>query len=101
MQGIAMAAAVPQSIVLPGENFSLSIEWANYGPANAVGLSSAVRLGAFVGSRGHSSDRQDLLAAVTRASESGEFRMDTYGSVGLPLVHPMWLLKGLASHLHF
>jgi 3-oxoacyl-[acyl-carrier-protein] synthase II len=57
------------------------------------------RLGAFVGSRGHSSDRQDLMAAVRKASESGEFRMDVYGSVGLPLVHPMWLLKGLANNV--
>jgi 3-oxoacyl-[acyl-carrier-protein] synthase II len=40
-----------------------------------------------------------LLAAVRRASESGEFRMDVYGSVGLPLVHPMWLLKGLANNV--
>jgi 3-oxoacyl-[acyl-carrier-protein] synthase II len=65
-------------------------------PADAV---DPTRLGAFVGSRGHSSDRQDLLAAVRRASESGEFRMDVYGSVGLPLVHPMWLLKGLANNV--
>jgi len=58
-----------------------------------------VRLGAFVGSRGHSSDRQDLVGAVQRATESGEFHLTTYGAVGLPLVHPMWLLKGLANNV--
>ena len=52
-----------------------------------------------MGSRGHSSDRQDLLPAVRRASETGAFRLDTFGSAGLPLVHPMWLLKGLANNV--
>jgi trimeric autotransporter adhesin len=46
-QGIAMAAAIPQSIVLPGENFSLNMDWANYTGNNALGLSSAVRIGSF------------------------------------------------------
>jgi 3-oxoacyl-[acyl-carrier-protein] synthase II len=58
-----------------------------------------VRVGAFIGSRGHSSDRQDLMPAVRLASEGGTFRMDAYGSRGLPLVHPMWLLKGLANNV--
>jgi 3-oxoacyl-[acyl-carrier-protein] synthase II len=57
------------------------------------------RLGAFVGSRGHSSDRQDLMPAVRRATASGTFRLDTFGAEGLPLVHPMWLLKGLANNV--
>mgnify|MGYP000890746148 CR=1 FL=1 len=43
-QGVAMAAAIPAAVVLPGENFSLSVDWANYADANAVGLSSALRL---------------------------------------------------------
>ncbi len=58
-----------------------------------------VRLGAFIGSRGHSSDRQDLLAAVERATRDGVFRLDLFGAEGLPLVHPMWLLKGLANNV--
>jgi 3-oxoacyl-[acyl-carrier-protein] synthase II len=57
------------------------------------------RLGAFVGSRGHSSDRQDLMPAVRRATADGTFRLDTFGAEGLPLVHPMWLLKGLANNV--
>jgi 3-oxoacyl-[acyl-carrier-protein] synthase II len=57
------------------------------------------RLGAFVGSRGHSSDRQDLLAAVRLATENGHFRLDRYGAEGLARVHPMWLLKGLANNV--
>jgi 3-oxoacyl-[acyl-carrier-protein] synthase II len=58
-----------------------------------------VRLGAFVGSRGHSSDRQDLLAGVHLATENGHLRLDRYGTEGLPRVHPMWLLKGLANNV--
>lgn len=57
------------------------------------------RLGAFVGSRGHSSDRQDLMPAVTAAAAGGEFRLDTFAVEGLPLVNPMWLLKGLANNV--
>jgi 3-oxoacyl-[acyl-carrier-protein] synthase II len=57
------------------------------------------RLGAFVGSRGHSSDRQDLLAAVQLATRDGRFRLDRYGAEGLARVHPMWLLKGLANNV--
>jgi len=58
-----------------------------------------VRLGAFVGSRGHSSDRQDLLPAVQCATVDGEFSLAKFGAEGLPLVHPMWLLKGLANNV--
>ena len=65
----------------------------------AFGAIDPVRLGAFVGSRGHSSDRQDLLPAVRRATEAGTFRLDKFGAEGLPLVHPMWLLKGLANNV--
>ena len=58
-----------------------------------------VRLGAFVGSRGHSSDRQDLMPAILRASDGPDFSLAKFGSEGLPLVHPMWLLKGLANNV--
>jgi 3-oxoacyl-[acyl-carrier-protein] synthase II len=58
-----------------------------------------VRLGAFVGSRGHSSDRQDLLPAVEHATDAGGFSLAKFGDEGLPLVHPMWLLKGLANNV--
>jgi 3-oxoacyl-[acyl-carrier-protein] synthase II len=58
-----------------------------------------VRLGAFVGSRGHSSDRQDLMPAVQRAATNGDFSLAKFGTEGLPLVHPMWLLKGLANNV--
>jgi 3-oxoacyl-[acyl-carrier-protein] synthase II len=72
---------------------------ANAGLATGIDTIDPVRLGAFIGSRGHSSDRQDLLAAVTIAARDGEFRLDRYGAEGLPLVHPMWLLKGLANNV--
>jgi 3-oxoacyl-[acyl-carrier-protein] synthase II len=58
-----------------------------------------VRLGAFVGSRGHSSDREDLLPAVKHATNGGAFSLAKFGAEGLPLVHPMWLLKGLANNV--
>ena len=57
------------------------------------------RLGTFIGSRGHSSDRQDLKPAVSRVATNGALRLDAFGAEGLPLVHPMWLLKGLANNV--
>lgn len=57
------------------------------------------RFGVFMGSRGHSSDRQDLMTAVRKASEGGRFDLGAFGTTGLPLVHPMWLLKGLANNV--
>lgn len=58
-----------------------------------------VRTGAFVGSRGHSSDRADLQPAVRKSCDNGVFRLDRFGSEGLPLVNPLWLLKGLANNV--
>lgn len=57
------------------------------------------RLGVFVGSRGSSSERKDLIPAVRRATIDGDFRLDVFGAEGLPLVHPMWLLKGLSNNV--
>lgn len=63
------------------------------------GALDPTRIGGFVGSRGHSSDRHDLRPAVRRASEGGAFRLDRFGADGLALVPPMWLLKGLANNV--
>jgi 3-oxoacyl-[acyl-carrier-protein] synthase II len=65
----------------------------------ALGSLAPDRFGVFMGSRGHSSDRLDLMAAVRRASQEGGFSLATFGTAGLPLVHPMWLLKGLANNV--
>ena len=57
------------------------------------------RLGVFVGSRGHSSDREDLMPGIHAATAAGEFSLNAFGARGLPLVNPMWLLKGLANNV--
>lgn len=44
-QGIAMAAAIPAAIALPGEKFSMSVDWGNYRDTNAMGMSGAMSLG--------------------------------------------------------
>lgn len=65
----------------------------------AAGATDPVRIGAFIGSRGHSSDRQDLLPAIRQVSPDGSFSLARFGAEGLPRVHPMWLLKGLANNV--
>jgi 3-oxoacyl-[acyl-carrier-protein] synthase II len=57
------------------------------------------RLGVFVGSRGHGTDRRDLSAAVRAASDGAELDLTSFARDGLALVHPMWLLKGLANNV--
>jgi 3-oxoacyl-[acyl-carrier-protein] synthase II len=39
------------------------------------------------------------MPAVQRASNGSAFSLAKFGSEGLPLVHPMWLLKGLANNV--
>src|SRR3984893_18284191 len=39
------------------------------------------------------------MPAVRRATADGTFHLNTFGAEGLPLVHPMWLLKGLANNV--
>jgi hypothetical protein len=43
--GIAMAAAIPHTTVLPGEKIAFGVDWANYDGLNAIGADGAVRLG--------------------------------------------------------
>jgi hypothetical protein len=43
--GIAMAAAIPHTVVLPGERVAFGVDWGNYAGANAVGFDSALKLG--------------------------------------------------------
>jgi 3-oxoacyl-[acyl-carrier-protein] synthase II len=92
----------PKSLRLMAPAVAFGVAAAQMASADSgmtFGSIEPVRLGAFVGSRGHSSDRQDLLPAVQRASNNGDFSLATFGAVGLPLVHPMWLLKGLANNV--
>jgi 3-oxoacyl-[acyl-carrier-protein] synthase II len=92
----------PKSLRLMAPAVAFGVAAAQLAAADSgasFGSLDPVRLGAFIGSRGHSSDRQDLIAAVERATRDGVFRLDLFGAEGLPLVHPMWLLKGLANNV--
>jgi 3-oxoacyl-[acyl-carrier-protein] synthase II len=73
----------------------LAVKDSGFDPATA----DPVRFGAFVGSRGHGTDREDLLPAVQLASSSGTFEITKFASEGLGRVNPMWLLKGLANNV--
>ena len=43
--GVAMASALPHSVVLPGEKVAFDVNWANFAGSNAVGFDAAVKLG--------------------------------------------------------
>ncbi len=40
-----MSAALPHTVVLPGERVAFDVNWANYAGSNAMGFDAAVRLG--------------------------------------------------------
>jgi 3-oxoacyl-[acyl-carrier-protein] synthase II len=92
--------AKSQRLMAPAVTFGVAAAQLAVADAGlALDAIDPVRIGAFVGSRGHSSDRQDLLPAVERATSGAGFSLKTFGAEGVPLVHPMWLLKGLANNV--
>lgn len=68
----------------------------------AEGAAAAVdpiRFAMFVGAPHAHGEAKDLLPALERATASGEFDAVAFGRDGLPLVHPLWLLKGLSNNV--
>jgi 3-oxoacyl-[acyl-carrier-protein] synthase II len=60
-------------------------------------LTDPLRLGAFIGSRGHASDSQELVQAVTHSMRDGELDLKAFGAQGISAINPMWLLRGLSN----
>ena len=58
-----------------------------------------VRFGIFVGAPHAYGEPEDLLPALEVATKDGEFDLVAFGRAGLPIVNPLWLLKGLSNNV--
>ncbi|MGA7325656.1 MAG: hypothetical protein WBX25_14480 [Rhodomicrobium sp.] len=76
--GIAMAAAIPHTVGLPGERVAFGVDWGNYAGANAVGFDGALRLGELKFAGGPVSVQGNAGFA---ASGDGAGRIDTKAGV--------------------
>lgn len=71
--------------------------------AGEAGLSAQVvapsRLGMFVGAGTAFGDLAELIPALAKASDGGDFDPVRFARDGMPLVNPLWLLKGLSNNV--
>jgi 3-oxoacyl-[acyl-carrier-protein] synthase II len=63
---------------------------------NAATLDPA-RIACFVGSPGHSGDRDEVLPALAAATRNGDLDLGIFGGEGIATINPLWLLKSLAN----
>ena len=57
------------------------------------------RFGCYVGAGASYGEGRELEPALDVAVCSGRFDMEVFGREGLPLVNPLWLLRGLANNV--
>lgn len=58
------------------------------------------RLGVFVGAGQAFADRSELEYALDHCRGEGqEVNMEAFGREGLPMIHPLWLLRGLSNNV--
>lgn len=61
---------------------------------------AADRLGIFVGAGTAFGDTRDLLPALEKGlTEAGKFDARQFAQEGVPLINPLWLLKGLSNNV--
>ncbi len=99
----------PGRYVKPRKNLKVMTRAVRLGVAAAhlamedAGLSEGdvepVRFAIYVGAPHAYGESRDLVPALERATEGGELDMQAFGRDGLPLVNPLWLLKGLSNNV--
>lgn len=67
--------------------------------AVAEGSLDPNRFGIFVGAGTAVGRTEDLLPAISAASEAGRFDAAQFGAVGMHRINPLWLLKGLSNNV--
>ncbi len=65
-----------------------------------VGAVDPERLGVFVGAGQAFADRDELQFALDKSrGQDGQIDMARFGAEGMPLIHPLWLLRGLSNNV--
>jgi hypothetical protein len=67
--------------------------------AAAAPLPPAPRRGMFVGASPQAGDERDLEPALREASVDGVFSLGRFAREGIPLIHPLWLVRGLSNNV--
>jgi len=57
------------------------------------------RRGLFVGASPQPGDPEDLRLAMERSMEGGTFSVRRFAEAGYPVIHPLWLLRGLSNNV--
>jgi len=57
------------------------------------------RFGGYVGAGTATGDGRELEPALARATQSGSFDLGQFAQQGLPLINPLWLVKGLSNNV--
>ncbi len=67
--------------------------------ADAVQATPPPRRGIYVGASPQLGDETDLEAALRAASAGGDFDLGRFATEGIPLIHPLWLVRGLSNNV--
>jgi hypothetical protein len=57
------------------------------------------RRGFFVGASPQMGDPDDLGPAISEATTNGQFSISDFGTKGIGLIHPLWLVRGLSNNV--
>lgn len=57
------------------------------------------RRGMYVGGSPQSGDPEDLRPALEAVQEAGGFSLTNFAAVGVPMIPPLWLVKGLSNNI--
>lgn len=57
------------------------------------------RRGMYVGASPQVGKHEDLYDAIEIAYQDGKFSLSEFGSKGIPLIHPLWLVRGLSNNV--
>lgn len=91
-----------KKLKLMGRSVQLGVAAARLSLAETPGWESIhpERRGMMVGSTPQAGDPEDLRPALEAACDSaGTFDIGRFASVGYPLIHPLWLVKGLSNNI--
>ena len=67
--------------------------------ASAAPLPSPGRRAMYVGASPQAGDERDLQPALREASRDGGFSLARFAAEGIPLIHPLWLVRGLSNNV--
>ena len=69
------------------------------GGGDLLARTPPARRGMFVGASPQAGDESDLVPALQAAEVEGAFSLEAFAQAGIPLIHPLWLVRGLSNNV--